>query len=415
MFAGGIVMRSASILPVKPLDFTTGALDPRLLLTRASSATYTNAAGALATAANDTARFDYDPVSHVARGELVESQRTNEVKYSEDLTNAAWSSTTSPSTTITGPSGGYTSISFTATSTDRRFPRAQTLGFTIANGQIVTIRARFRPGPGCASIALGCAQSATRWSWAAYNIVTGVSSVYAVSSAGTASFVSVTQVSTGVWELVVQFTGGASTATGIVASFGGNGSATDIRTNSPVASCDIGFVQLEQAPFVTSYIPTTASAATRAADACSSTHADFTAWLARAAKTIAVQADSPASGTRRVFHAAKTGSEATDYISIWTSEATVKATVVAGGITQADLTLGTITAGVLFKVALSLAANDVEASLNGAAKVTDASVTLPACDKAWFGSDSTGNYLNGHLSGAWQFLNAARDVQALAA
>jgi hypothetical protein len=61
--------------------------------TRASAATYFNSAGLLATAASGAARFDYDPVTKVARGFLPEGARTNVVLWNRDLTNAAWTKT----------------------------------------------------------------------------------------------------------------------------------------------------------------------------------------------------------------------------------------------------------------------------------------------------------------------------------
>src|SRR5215204_2014546 len=71
---------------VLDLDFAAmaGTLDSRVTFTRASTATYINASGLVATAAIDEARFDYNPVSLAARGLLIEEQRTNDVLWSRD-------------------------------------------------------------------------------------------------------------------------------------------------------------------------------------------------------------------------------------------------------------------------------------------------------------------------------------------
>ena len=59
-------------------DFTASpSLDPSISFTRASVGTYFDISGALQTASSGTPRFDYDPVTHAARGLLIEEARTN--------------------------------------------------------------------------------------------------------------------------------------------------------------------------------------------------------------------------------------------------------------------------------------------------------------------------------------------------
>ena len=71
---GGAIVNAS---PTLDLDFTTGALDPRITFTRASTATYFDSTGVMQTAATNAPRFDYDPVTHVLRGLLMEDTRTN--------------------------------------------------------------------------------------------------------------------------------------------------------------------------------------------------------------------------------------------------------------------------------------------------------------------------------------------------
>lgn len=67
------------------LSFMSGSLDPRVTFTRASTATYFDATGTLQTAAANAPRWDYDPVTHVLRGMLVEEGRTNVLLNSATL------------------------------------------------------------------------------------------------------------------------------------------------------------------------------------------------------------------------------------------------------------------------------------------------------------------------------------------
>lgn len=73
------------------LDFTTGTLDSRLTFTRASTATYINSSGYIASmgaaVTNDPtkARFDYDPATLAPRGLLIEGSAINYMLYSVAL------------------------------------------------------------------------------------------------------------------------------------------------------------------------------------------------------------------------------------------------------------------------------------------------------------------------------------------
>lgn len=418
----GLGFRSPRRREADPPAVTWGALDPRLDFSRGSQASFVDPAGVLALAAGGMPRFDHDPVSHAPLGLLIEEQRTNLLSYSS-LNPALWSSgRVSLNQSVAGPdsiANGAARVAETATTGEHH---VLTPALSVAAGQTYALTTFAKPGTrryfslamattaasgagGIVDLQTGTFSDAKANTWAALGT--------AIKPAAGGFFRATVRAVAGATSAVVElqlaqqpaYTGGTFSTVGAATSYAGDGTAY----------LDLFGFQLEAGGFATSYIPTGGAIATRAADSCTSTHADFAQWLARPEKTVVVQADCPASGTRRVFHAAKTGSEASDYISIWTSDSTVKATVAAGGVIQADLTLGTIAAGVPFKVALSFAEDTVQASLNGAAKVTNAGAALPACDKLWFGCGAAGAQLCGHLSGTWRLLNRASDVEALAA
>ncbi len=77
--------------PTLLLDFANSlTVDPRITFTRASTATYFDAAGVLSSAANNVPRIDYDPETLICKGLLIEEARTNLLTYSEQFDNAAW-------------------------------------------------------------------------------------------------------------------------------------------------------------------------------------------------------------------------------------------------------------------------------------------------------------------------------------
>lgn len=58
--------------------------------TRASIGTYYDSTGTLQTASSGTPRFDWDPLTHAAKGILIEDSRTNIIKASENFSGTGW-------------------------------------------------------------------------------------------------------------------------------------------------------------------------------------------------------------------------------------------------------------------------------------------------------------------------------------
>ena len=71
-------MTYPTIMPAVTLDFQNSKqLDPRVTFSRSSSATYTNSAGQVVSAAENEPRFDHDPTTGESLGLLMEESRTN--------------------------------------------------------------------------------------------------------------------------------------------------------------------------------------------------------------------------------------------------------------------------------------------------------------------------------------------------
>ncbi|MBL8387015.1 MAG: hypothetical protein JNK17_02140 [Hydrogenophaga sp.] len=80
-----------TIRPSLLLDFAnSGVVDPRITVTRASTATYWDANGVLKTAAANTLRITHAPVTGERLGALGEGLATNRALYSGDISNANW-------------------------------------------------------------------------------------------------------------------------------------------------------------------------------------------------------------------------------------------------------------------------------------------------------------------------------------
>jgi len=80
-------------------NLTGGTLPPVLSVARGSTGTRVNNVGLIVVEAANTPRFDYEPVTHVCRGLLVEEQATYFGQYSEQVGTAPWALTNALSVT----------------------------------------------------------------------------------------------------------------------------------------------------------------------------------------------------------------------------------------------------------------------------------------------------------------------------
>jgi hypothetical protein len=83
-------MSGLTPIPSIDLDFMTGVLPDGVTYSRSGAATYFDSNGVMQTAASNVPRFDYDPVTHVLRGMMMEEARTNSLLRSADFSTASW-------------------------------------------------------------------------------------------------------------------------------------------------------------------------------------------------------------------------------------------------------------------------------------------------------------------------------------
>lgn len=213
------------------LDFTTGTLDSRITLTRASSGTYLGADGLVKTASTNVARFEYD-TSGNPLGLLIEAAATNLLAHTERLDDAQVSSEQYWVTTytISGATNGITGPDGVANSATQFAP----IG---GNGTCI------------ATAAMSTSAQRTFSFWAKRS--SGSTNLeYTLDNGST--WVAVTTTSS--WKrFVIAATTGAQR---VGFRFGANN------------IYEIGKVQLEAGAGASSYISTGASTATRSADEC---------------------------------------------------------------------------------------------------------------------------------------------------
>lgn len=262
------------------LDFTTGALDSRVVLTRsANTATYINSSGYVTTAVANEARFDYDPTTLAAKGLLIEGSATNYLYGSQSFATSGltvnWSDGAILSRTSgnTDPANGATAIGFNETLALDYHRISTNYGLT----GVVTI-----------SVFVKQINAARRFAINSQNYA-GVSAIFDLptglqvgSTGGTAAnkAASATAYPNGWFRFSV--TGTYVAAANVYFSICSS-TSTDTTGANFTGTTDGGVymwgAQLESGTAASSYIPTTTSQLTRNPDLALMTSTNFSSWF----------------------------------------------------------------------------------------------------------------------------------------
>jgi hypothetical protein len=164
----------------------------------------------------------------------------------------------------------------------------------------------------------------------------------------------------------------------------------DIDNTSSVLAIGL---QVEAGAYATSLVPSSGSTATRGAE----TLIDTTlSWWNGSGGTLYWEGAIYAPSGDHVLWQWDDDSD-NERHRIWANGTTIKYTVTDGGSTVAELSLGTYTPGVPFKLAAAFAANDIAGIMSGGAIQTDASATLPTIDRCRYGHGRSGNQIDGWI------------------
>lgn len=242
-----------------------------ITFTRASTATFFNSAGVLTSAATNAPRFDYNPSTLAAQGLLIEESRTNSFLQSEDFANAAW---TLLSANIT--SNATTSPAGTATA-DKLFEDTATAAHGIRPTSDITVVAN---ATYAVSVYVKAAErskfrayfidvAGTNGVYADFDVASGTTSGATNGGSGSGATSSIQNVGNGWYRCVAVGSMGGGITTCRVRFRILNAAGAESYTGDGVSGLFLWGAQLEAGAFPTSYIPTTTTALTRAADVAS--------------------------------------------------------------------------------------------------------------------------------------------------
>jgi hypothetical protein len=367
------------VLPRLALDFTTASLDPRVTFTRTgNTATVTNSSGYVVPINADLPRFDFNPITLVCRGLLIEEARTNQFLYSADFSNAYWTQTAcsvSAVDFVTAPDGVSNAFKIldTAVSTVHAIQRA----ISITSGTAYTMSAYAKQGTD-SDFRITIDANGNAGSYSIFNLVTGT----ATSGAGASA--SIVNVGNGWYRCVV-----TATATATVSAI------TSLRvftSNTGTSGVYMWGAQFETGAFPTSYIPTVASTVTRTADSASMTGTNFSDWFNATEGTFVAQSDTvDTTGFPTTFSSAVVNNG----ITLDTRVTSIRAVMFAGGaavLVKTSTKLNVNTFAIAYKL------NSHNAGFNAAAVTAATAGAVPTgLTSLAIGSTGSSNYVNGHI------------------
>lgn len=340
-----------------------------ITFTRASTATYVNSVGLVASAAVDTPRFNYDPATLAAKGLLIEPAATNLCLHSDDHTNAAWVKTTcTAAKTATGPDGVANSAStLTATAANATSLQAIT---SASSARITSCWIKRRTGTGAIEMTQDNGST-----WAAVTVTSS-------------------------WARV-----------NIAAATLAN-PTVGLRIVTNGDAIDVALFQHETGSARTSAIPTTTATVTRSADNASITGTAFSDWFNATEGTVYIEANIPLSGSEQALVSFNDGTSSERMRMYSTSGGNAGFLVTDGGVTQASISGGALSSETDFKVVGAFKLNDFAICLNGGTVTTDTSGTLPTIDRLFIGRRADGlTLLNGHIKNVRFYPSRLTDAQ----
>jgi hypothetical protein len=374
------------VLPRLALDFTTASLDARVTVARAlNTATRVNSSGLIESVNADLPRFDYDPITKLCRGLLIEEQRANIMLRSAEF-DLTWvkSNTTVTANAATSPDG--TTNADTLDEGTALSVHSVSQAFSAVSGTsyawscfVKDLDRRY--------VQLffgGAGHPAT--AFANFDLQTGT-----IGTVGATAAASITDFGNGWYRCAIVAAANATTA-GASAQLGMVTSATSARAENYTGTNKKLYIygaQVEVGAFATSYIPTVASTVTRNADVVSMTGTNFSSWYNASEGAFLTKfsfPSIPASQFRYVL-AANDGT-ATNFIAIAgnTTSNVPAGRVIASSSTQASMGGGAITANQEAIGVLAYKQDSFAYGQNGATLGTDATGLVPTVNRLDIGA-----------------------------
>lgn len=271
---------------------------------RASTGTYVGSDGLIKTATTNEARFQYDPITKVGTGLLVENAATNLLTYSEQFDNAAWfkNNASISANLATAPDGALTADKIIENTANSQ--HAIIVGNLLTNSVQYTSSV-FLKSAGRSIVLVGFVKDDGNFVGRYFNLANGTST----DRFGTPDAWSITSYGNGWYRCSVTIT---NTPTGSSDSFGiymVDAGTNFTYTGNGTSGVYVWGAQVETGSTATSYIPTTTAAITRAADVITGSglvysnvaETDYSVWSSATTYALATRVILTSSGTHKIY------------------------------------------------------------------------------------------------------------------
>ena len=373
--------------------------------TRNTIGTYVGADGLIKTAAAGELRYTYDPLTGEELGLLVEENRTNFITRSEELDDTGstgWiphSSSVFPNA-ILSPDGNTTADKLVESNlTSEHYIRTSSTA-SVVSGNKYTISIFAKPAE--RSILRIAATTSTLPGSVTFDLINQT-----FSENGAIGH-PVQVLPNGWYRCSATFTASASSTTFSYFYLSG------FYAGDGTSGMYLWGAQFETGSFPTSYIPTSGSTETRAADEASITGTNFSSWYNQSEGTVFANAICNGLSISNVSFVGHLSDGTTNnYIDVFRYQPTGFSLVVVGGAVQSGL-ISSVTRGSYHKSALAYKTNDFSLSVDGASVTTDNSGSLPSQSISilTLGNDSSNvRALNGHISRLTYYPKRLPDIE----
>ena len=220
---------------------------------RASIATYYDSTGTLQTASAGTPRFDYDPVTHAAKGILIEENRTNLIYPS--AVPVPWYNCTQITNAVIAPDGTMTGSACSATAAGQVSYSAHAYASFVAGTNYTYSIFVKKAGPQYVRISSN--SSSIYYIHAVYDLQAGT----LIAGSG-----KIQNIGNGWYRLSATGSGTVSGSQAVLVIPTDSSGVNRVAATAGEIQLYSWGAQLEQGAFPTSYIPTTTTALTRQAD-----------------------------------------------------------------------------------------------------------------------------------------------------
>ena len=349
-------------------------------------------------------RLTYDPVTHAALGLLVEEQRTNLLTYSGALDNAAITKSNSSvvAASATAPDGTLTGFKLREDSTASADHRIYWTVTTTAVGHVLSVFAKAAERSWM-YLRMDRSGGGTPRVW--FDLANGV-----VGTAETGTSGAITSVGGGWYRCsLILDTAAVASVNPLIGITTANGATAYSGDGS--SGIYVWGAQLEAGAFATSYIPTGAASATRAADVVTCTGAAFSQWFNSADGTLLVEFTQSQNSAARYILAGDNASTRIAYG--YANDPALYAYDGAHLLTYGNSVVGAN------KLAFAYSAGQMAGSLNGGATVTAvANGNFAAMTVLKVGEEASGLvFLNGTIKRVryWRKRLTNAQLQALTA